>query len=222
MADPKRPPASWRWLLRRVLPGRDRDGLMDELDQMFERMAQEQGPGSARRWYREEVMAFVMLAPRGGLRAVSTDWGGRAMEGVRGIRMVLRSLTRAPGFTALATLTLALGIGASAVVFAIADRALLRPLPYPEAHRLVSVLDGWGTSLGSLEILQREMTSVETIGGAWDAVGSTLQPDVGPARRVSVAHVSPEYLSALGLQPRLGRLFRPDESEPGRGQVARR
>ncbi len=220
MADPKRPPASWRWLLRRVLPGRDRDGLMDELDQMFERMAQEQGPGSARRWYREEVMAFVMLAPRGGLRAVSTDWGGRAMEGVRGIRMVLRSLTRAPGFTALATLTLALGIGASAVVFAIADRALLRPLPYPEAHRLVSVLDGWGTSLGSLEILQREMTTVATIGGAWDAVGSTLQPDVGPARRVSVAHVSPEYLSALGLQPRLGRLFRPDESEPGRGQVA--
>ena len=134
--------------------------------------------------------------------------------------MVVRGLVRTPGFTVLATLTFTLGIGASAVIFAIADRALLRPLPYPDADRLVSVLDGWGTSLGSLEILQREMTTVEAIGGAWDAVGSTLQPDVGPARRVSVAHTSPEYLSALGVQPLVGRLFRAEEAEPGRGQVA--
>ena len=135
------------------------------------------------------------------------------MGGWRESMIVLRSLLRSPGFATLATLTLALGIGASAVVFAIADRALLRPLPFPESDRLVSVFEGWGSSLGSLEILQREMETVEAIGGAWDAVGTTFQPADGPARRVSVARVSPEYLEALGLQPAIGRLFRAEEAQ---------
>lgn len=141
------------------------------------------------------------------------------MDWVRQTVQILRGLRRAPGFAAVATVTLGLGIGANALIFAVADHALLRPLPYPEADELVSVMEGWGMSLGSLEIFEDQMTTVTTIGGALDATGMTLESDGAPARRVSVAVVTPSYLTALGVTPTLGRTFRPDEAEPGRGGV---
>lgn len=141
------------------------------------------------------------------------------MDGLRELMQIARGLGRAPAFAALASLTFALGIGANALIFAIVDHALLRPPPYPEPEEIVVVMEGWSHSLGTLEILQEEMTTVAEIGGARNGAGMTLEPLEGPARRVSVAEVSPEYL--LVLQPTLqfGRTFRPEEAEPGRGDV---
>ena len=135
------------------------------------------------------------------------------------LRQTVRGLRRAPGFTAVTVLTLAIGIGASAVIVGIADRALLRALPYPEPDRLVSVLDGWGASLGSIELLQRDLTTVELLGGAANAMGMTLETEGAAAQRVTVAAVSPEYLEALRVTPTLGRRFMPEESQPGLGRV---
>ncbi len=106
------------------------------------------------------------------------------------------------------------------LIFAVVDRALLRPLPYPEPDRLVAVLEGWGSSPGTIEILQRDMESVEAIGGAVDALGMTWAPEDGPPRRISGARVTPGYLETLGVAPRLGRLLEPEDGRPGRGRVA--
>lgn len=164
-------------------------------------------------------MGFALRVPDRGIRGLKHVLGGWMMDGVRQLFQVMRSLRRSPGFAMLATMTLALGIGANALIFAIADHAILRPLPYPEADELVAVMEGWSQSLGSLEILERDMTSVSAIGGALDATGMTLEVEGAPARRVSVALVTPSYLTAIGVVPELGRPFRAEEAEPGRGGV---
>lgn len=214
------PPRLWRGLLRRVLPARDRELLLDELDRMWERRVEREGRAEARRWYRSEVWAFATRWPAERLRRRTTTTGSDMIDGLRQLGRTMRGLMRSPGFTAVAVFTLALGIGGNALIFALVDRALLRPIDLPDSDRLVSVLDGWGTSLGTLEILQERMTTVSAIGAALDANGRTLQPDDGAARRVTVAQTSPGFFEALGVSPVIGRLFAPEESEPGRGAVA--
>ncbi len=214
-----RPPAGWRRLLHWVLPPDDRDLLVDELDRMYLRRASSDGEQAASRWYRSEVLHLARHGPAERLRGALARTFAEIAEGLRHLRFAARGLRRSPGFTVVAVLTLGLGIGATAVIVGIADRAILRPLPYPEPDRLVAVLDGWSTSLGSIEILQREMRTVELIGGAQNAAGMTLEPEDGPAERVSVAALSPEYLRALRVTPALGRVFAPEEATPGRSSV---
>lgn len=174
----------------------------------------------ARRWYRRQVMAFVARVPGETSRELGTGLGERMMGGSRGLAQAVRSLGRAPGFSAVAMLTLALGIGANALIFAVVDRALLRPPPFPEPDRLVSVLDGWTHSPATVDILGRDLTTVEGIGGAWDAVGLTWAPRDGAPRRVSAARVTPTYLTTLGVVPTLGRLFRQDDADRGQPPTA--
>jgi hypothetical protein len=69
-------------------------------------------------------------------------------EGWTDIRFALRQMRRAPGFTAVAVVTLALGIGANTTIFAVADAVLLRPPPFPHADRLVTV-EEWGPQRSS-------------------------------------------------------------------------
>ena len=189
---------------------------------LYRRRAEEHGARWARRWYRRQVMAFVARVPGRTGREWSLELGGWMRDGMRGIAQAARSLGRSPGFSGVAAFTLALGIGANALIFAVVDRALLRAPPFPEPDHLVSVLDGWGNSLGTLEILQRDLSTVESVGGAWDAVGMTWDPGDGAPRRVSAAQVTPSYLTTLGVTPRQGRLFREEESEPGQPPRHRR
>ncbi len=203
-----------------MLPARDRELLLDELDRLWTRRLERDGPAAARRWYRREVQAFATRWPAERLRLQSTTWGSDMIDGLRQLHRTIRGLWRVPGFTTVAVLTLALGIGANALIFGLVDRALLRPLPLPEPDRIVSVLDGWGTNLATVDILDRRMTSVSAIGGVLDATGRTFEPADGPARRVTVAQATPAFFEALGVRPMVGRLFRTEESEPGRGRVA--
>ncbi|MEM7414801.1 MAG: ABC transporter permease [Gemmatimonadota bacterium] len=219
MTKTPQPDRRWRWVLARSLPPRDRAFLLDELDDAFVRRASRDGERAAQRWYREEVMGFALRVPDRGFRGFKHVLGGWMMDGVRQLLQVTRSLRRSPGFATLATLTLALGIGANALIFAVADHAILRALPYPDSDELVAVMEGWGTSLGTLEILERDLTTVSAIGGALDATGMTLEVEGAPARRVSVSLATPSYLTAIGVAPVLGRPFRPEEAEPGRGGV---
>lgn len=219
-SDPRyQPPPRWRALLTRVLPARDRTMLLEEMDVLYSGRAANEGEEAARRWYRSEVLHFVRRWPVEGLGASVANLAAEGKNVFSLTRQTVRSLMRSPGFTAISAITLGLGIGATAVIVGIADRALLRELPYPEADELVVVLDGWGTSLGSISILQEQMQTVEVIGGAQNAAGMTLEHPDAPAERVTVASVSPEYLEALRVTPTLGRTFSANESRPGEGQV---
>ena len=136
---------------------------------------------------------------------------------VQDLRYALRLLARSPGFTAVAVLTLALGIGANTAVFSIIEGALLRPLPYREPHRLVAV---WDHSIreGNLskifdsyhdfEEWSRQSRTLEDVTAAtWAAGLSRTMTGRGPAREVLALPVSESFFPLLGVSPELGRGF---------------
>ncbi len=142
------------------------------------------------------------------------------------LRFAFRQLLKNPGFTAVAVLTLALGIGATTAIFSVINAVILRPLPYPEPDRLVAVCEsnprlGWDRNVASLGAYSdwRDQSSVfEELAGAM-VLGPT--PLVGQAgsEMVHAASVSANLFPLLGIRPLLGRQFLPEEEAPGAGDV---
>jgi hypothetical protein len=142
------------------------------------------------------------------------------------LRYGLRGFLRSPGFTAATLLSLAIGIGANTSIFSVANALLLRPLPYRDPDRLVIL---WNRSPG-LGITQDWFSTAQyfdirnnhsgfeqlaiAIGGKY-----TLTSD-GEPERVGVARVSSSLLPLLGGRAVLGRLFSPDDDDPGRAPSA--
>ena len=215
----RRPPTVWRRILGWVVPRSDRDHLIHEMDRLYQNRLDTDGPGPAGRWYRAQVLHFMKRAPLEAAGALSFSSLADATAAARGVGQTVRSLRRAPAFSLLTTATLALGIGAGALIVGIADRALFRPLPYPDADRIVAVLDGWGTSPGAVEVMRAEMSTVEELGAAMNATGLTWERDGLAPLRISASEVTPGYLEAIGLIPTMGRLFQARESEAGAPRV---
>ena len=144
---------------------------------------------------------------------------------VRDLRHGARALARAPGFTIVATLTLALGIGATTAMFSVVNGILLRPLPYPEQDRLVEVAHRFagGRMLGSPAAYfgYRDHSRTFDAVGLWDWDASPVTVTGGgepeSVRSVEVTH---EVLAMLGATPALGRSFRPADDEPGAAPTA--
>jgi predicted permease len=142
------------------------------------------------------------------------------------LRYALRALRRAPGFTAVAALTLALGIGATTSIFSVVSGVLLRPLPFPSADELVQIhtrIQGEAESRRSLS--PPNFASLRDASGTFSALSAVLGSDhavtgVGPARTVESAQVSASFHGVLGTPPALGRGFLPDENEPSGAAVA--
>jgi putative ABC transport system permease protein len=136
-------------------------------------------------------------------------------------------LRKQPGFTAIAILTLALGIGANTSIFSVVNAVLLRPLPYPQPDRLVlirertNLFDSGSVSLPNYldwRANQRGFTDLALFRRG-DANLSGATSDV-EAERVSSARVSYNFLSALGVPPQLGRDFRESDDVPHCKKVA--
>jgi predicted permease len=142
---------------------------------------------------------------------------------IRDLRFAGRALGRAPGFTIVVVLTLAIGVGAASAIFSLVDGILLKPLAFPQEERLVVLWHDWRGRGGP----EREWFSYQNyadirdeeglfeeagIYGDWFAtLTSTDEPE-----RVAGARVSEGMLSrVLQVQPALGRGFRPEEDEPG-------
>ena len=131
------------------------------------------------------------------------------------VRYGIRMLVKNPGFTAVAVLTLALGIGANAAMFSIVNALLIRPLPYSEPDRLVRVTGYYPK--GALTALQQESRTM-------DIAGFTMETEFNltgqgePVRLIGSA-VSARLFSVLGTETQLGRTFRPGEDQPGQDQV---
>ncbi len=140
------------------------------------------------------------------------------------VRYALRSLGRDKSFVAIAVLTLALGIGANTAIFSIVNAVLLQPLPYSDPSRLFVVYEVHPAPVLRTRLsaenfldLQREARSFDTL-GAYSGTGFTLSGR-GEPEFVTGQAISAELLDALGVQPLLGRRFRPEENEGGRDQV---
>jgi putative ABC transport system permease protein len=142
---------------------------------------------------------------------------------VQDVRYGLRVLRRTPGFTAAAVLTLALGIGANTAIFTVVDAVLLRPLPFSEPDRLVTVGDrqpnGTSSSVGYLTWADwRERSrSFETF-----ALMRSWQPTLfvnGEAERLAAVRVSWNYFDMMRVRPQLGRTFTADEDRPDHWRV---
>jgi predicted permease len=142
-------------------------------------------------------------------------------------RFALRQLRKSPGFTAVAILTLALGIGATTAIFSVVNSALLRPLSYREPQRLYIVREivpqlakfypTLAANLQDFRIWQKQVHSFEDVaiaeGATADLTGQD-QPEVLHGIRASA-----NIFSVLGARPVLGRSFRAEEDNPGRGHV---
>ena len=142
------------------------------------------------------------------------------------IRYALRLMRRAPGFTLVAITTLAIGIGANTAIFSIVYALLLRPMPYPDAGRLVTVWQDmrarggpakeWATPGNYVDwkadtAIFAGVTAVSGWAASLSGVGEP-EPLVGE-------QVTPEYFDVLGARPALGRAFRPEDGLPDAHRV---
>ncbi|CAN5800421.1 ABC transporter permease [soil metagenome] len=143
------------------------------------------------------------------------------------LRYAFRMLLKTPGFTLVAVLTLALGIGATTAIFTVVNSLLLRPLPYSDPARLVMVwqdfrarggpADEWATpgNVADWRAAKDLFEAVAAIGG-WGPT-YTGGAEAEPLRGEQVSH---EYFNVLGITPALGRAFRPDDDVPNAARVA--
>ena len=149
-----------------------------------------------------------------------------AASGVIGdLRFALRQLAARPGFTAVAVLTLALGIGANTAVFSALSGYLLTPLPYPHAAQLARVYttftnqpgDQEGISLPLYRVIKDKTSAFSQT--AVFASGTATVKVGGGSRTVPEAYASASLFRMLGAQPLLGRAFTRADMRPGNGQV---
>jgi len=128
----------------------------------------------------------------------------------------LRMLRKSPGFTAVAVLTLALGIGANTAIFSVIDGVFLSPLPYAHPNQLVAAKDN--DSLPDITDIQRESHVFSQGGG----INFLLMDSKGPIEpvKIPVGMVNAGFLETLGVPPMLGRIIEPQEDVEGGPHVA--
>ncbi|MFL5574712.1 MAG: ADOP family duplicated permease [Gemmatimonadaceae bacterium] len=137
-------------------------------------------------------------------------------------RFALRMLRRMPAFTAVATITLALGIGATTAMFTLVNGILLRPLPYPDADRLVRIiqsypekgLDTWGLNQQNIAMYRDRATNFVAFAG-YRAGDVTMRAGDRP-ERLTVLRVTADFFRVIGVGPAIGRPFTADEDTPGK------
>ncbi len=142
---------------------------------------------------------------------------------LKDIRYGIRMLARRPSFTAIAVITLALGIGANTAIFSVVNAVLLRPLPFREPDQLIKLWetflpDGWGTVSAANLKDWREQNDVFSQIAAYQSGNFNLQGNDNPERVLGVT-VSSNFFDTLEAQPMIGRGFLPAEEQPGNDRV---
>jgi len=153
-------------------------------------------------------------------------WGTGPLETLwQDVRLGLRGMRRNPGFTSVAVITLALGVGATTAIFSVVDGVLLKPLPYRDPDRLVLIWEKFlrhglpQIPVSAVEFTEyRDQNQVFEQTAAFDTVDFNLTGGDAP-ERIPGAVVSAEVFPLLGVEPLLGRAFLAEESEPGRDDV---
>jgi putative ABC transport system permease protein len=218
-----RAPRTLRRLLAWILPaGVVREGLLGDLDELHaERLRK--GRIAADIWYVRQLFSAALhyLPRRNPGEGVTMEVFGRDFA------YTLRTLRRAPGFTAVILLTLALGIGANTAVFSVVHSVLLRPLPFPEDERLAVVLarapifnfDELPPSPPEYVAYRDQLRSWEHL-AAYQVRSATVTGQDQEPERVEVAFATWNLFPTLRTEAQLGRAFGVDEDQPGSEGVA--
>ena len=158
------------------------------------------------------------LVELGGMERVKDDVrdvrSGALLETTaQDVRYAVRTLIRKPGFTIVAVVALALGIGATTAIFSVVNGVLLRPLPYREPNAMVAILHDTRNPVAPANYLdwKRQNTVFSAMGAAeyWGGIVSGDAPE-----RVQGLRVTSDVLAMTGVRPVLGRLLRPEEDAP--------
>jgi putative ABC transport system permease protein len=136
------------------------------------------------------------------------------------LRFGARMLLKNPGFTLIASLTLALGIGANTAIFSVVNAVLLRPLPYPEPDRLAFIYNTKLKMLMDAEFLRLRDQSRSMERVSLYAPTTYTLTGMGEAERISSGTASGDFFTVLGAQMALGRTFRLEEEPQGQDNVA--
>jgi putative ABC transport system permease protein len=139
------------------------------------------------------------------------------------LRYGARMLLKNPGFTAVAVITLALGIGVNTAIFSVVNAALLRPLPYPEPDRLVYIHNAM-SKIGKLGLFEGEYLRLRDQARSMEGVALYAPTTVtlsgaGEPERISAATASGNLFTTLGVTMTLGRTFKLEEEPDGQGDV---
>ncbi len=197
---------TWLWLISLLVPGEYRQDWVEE-------------------WF-AELTATPSRQLRHALGALPDAWylrkEGWTMDGLlRDIRFTLKTMIRKPFFTALAGITLAVGIGANTAIFSVVDGVLLNPLPFPESSRLVSanhVAPGLNLPLvphsEGMYLFYKE--HFRTLSGFTVSGDHTINLITdGEPQRLRAARVTQTFFDVMGVQPMLGRGFAEGEDHLG-------
>jgi len=136
-------------------------------------------------------------------------------------RYAVRTLRKTPGFTAVALLTLALGIGANIAIFTVVNAVLLRPLPFAEPERLVRVFDDLdGSGSKNVRMSVPELYDFKDRSGIFERLSaivpvSTALRGGDRAERIEMLGTTFDYFQILGVHPALGRVYGPSDASPG-------
>jgi len=217
------------WITRfgGLFNGRRRDW---EMKQEFESHLAMQIEDNLRSGMSPEEARRAALIKAGGLSAACENY--REQRGLpffetllQDLRYGARNLRKSPGFTAVAVITLALGIGANTAIFSIINAVLLRPLPYKDQDRLVQL---WETEAapGNYPFAGPDYLDWEKQTKALEASSVYTYPmgvnasNNGEAQSLTLIQAETNLFSVLGVDPILGRTFASDESQPGKDHVA--
>lgn len=230
-----RPPDMVRGLLARVLPRgpRGREVLAD-LDSEFKEQVEGGNIAKARRWYRWEALKVaghfglerLRSIPSGGIDPQPAGRIGPMERLVRNLRLAGRSLARQPGFTIVAVLTMAMGIGANAAIFSVVDAVILEPLPYRGPDRLVALFE-WNqprdvranvANPGNFRDWRERAGSFSGMSAVSLQMPATVTAS-GEPREAIVQYAHPDFFWVMGLEPALGRAFLADSDEAREGEV---
>jgi len=215
--------------LRALFRRKSMETSLDEEVQGHLRMAAQEHMEQGESAERARAAALREFGNVGLVEEVTRDmWGWSWLETLlQDLRYGLRMLGKNPSFSAVAVLTLALGIGANTAVFSLVNTILLRPLPYRNPSELVVVSETVPQMGGDLEVgmaageyldyRDRNRSFVET--GAYEDAGFNLTGEGNPLR-INAAAVTASVFQLLGVPPRLGHVFTAEEERNGGAAVA--
>jgi putative ABC transport system permease protein len=235
-----RPPLLARFLVAVFATREVRDAVLEGLTDRFTDMDRLDS-GAAKRWYWAQAIRCLSPSFRlkvGSRRRLASrqTWTQLVGGSLLDLRFAARSLSKRPGFFATAVLTLGVGIGATTAIFSVVNGVLLRPLPYPNAERLVNVwqvnhdwfdspnpaLRSWASSFPlSMPVLRdwEELSPAFQSVGVYDDRRFTVS-DGGRPEMVNGTHLTSGVWRALGVSPFMGRFFSPVDDEVGAPPVA--